>query len=387
MDNQRVKKNILILFCDTHLTYSPSTLNLFYKLKQHHDVELLSARIAGYYTTNQVTDPDIKYIDFKVKRTPSELLRASFYKLVDRVFKPSEATLRTRYLHNYKTKALVEYIKRCNRNIIAVDFFALWCVQKAGKQADILSLEIHENDAYFDTIELSTIKSVIIQSEERLNHLFPQKQPRYFIVQNAPRYVDFEPNYNNRSKKNLIFCGSAVYGFGIISCLDFLKDYKEYTLTVKGALPHEIEGVINKYYGDLVLEKRVVMDPEYLSAEDLTHYISKFRIGFAFYDFYRYSHLRTFNYATAPSGKVFQYLNSGVPIIANVLPGFEFIRKNHCGKLIDSLGSVQIKQAIDAIEESYVEIANNAKLLSQEYDFDKMIAPFLDYVEQEYDGN
>jgi hypothetical protein len=77
---------------------------------------------------------------------------------------------------------------------------------------------------------------------------------------------------------------------------------------------------------------------------------------------------------------VFQYLNSGVPIIANTLPAFQFIEENGCGKLISHLSSNQIKLAIDAIESNYMTYAEKAKNVSHAYDFDKMVQPFLEFV-------
>lgn len=369
-----------MLFTDPHIVYSPSTLNVFYKLKELFKTQLISARQSNYYTDKEIVDDNITYIDFAPANSIYDLIKGLFFRITDKFFKPSASKITARTLNNSKTRALIAYIKKTDKEIIAVDFMALWCVQQVGKQAHLLSLEINQNDPYYQNIKLSTIKSVIIQSKERLDYLFPSEKPKYFIVQNAPKNIDFVPVYNQREKTNLLYCGSAVFGFGIISCLDFIKDYKEYTLTVKGAFPKDTEQVINEFYADLLAEKRLIVDNEYLSETELTHFVSKFRIGFAFYDFYRFGHLKTFNYFTAPSGKVFQYLNSGVPVIGNKLQGFDFIEEKKCGKLIGYLSSLQIKSAIDAIENDYLTYAANAKKAALTYDFNTMIQPFLDYV-------
>jgi hypothetical protein len=379
MDNTG-KKSFLIIFSDVYLAYSPSTLNLFYALKKHHNVELVAARQLASFSDNKVADDDIKYIDFKVKRNIFNIIHLVFYKISDRFTRPSENIRQKRNLYNNQTRAIIAYLKNTKKEIIAIDFMVLWCAQQAGKKAHVLSLEIYQNDRYFENVRLSNIKSLIIQSQERLDYLFPKEKPKYFIVQNSPETINFVPAYEQRKKTDLLYCGSSVLGFGIITCLDFIKDYKEYTLTVKGAFPKETAYVVNEFYADLIAEKRLIIDTEYLSETDLTYYISKFRIGFAFYDFYRFSHLRTFNYFTAPSGKVFRYLNSGVPIIANTLPGFQFIDENRCGKLIEYLSSLQIKSAIDSIEKDYFLYAENAKSISYHYDFSTMIQPFLAYV-------
>jgi hypothetical protein len=375
------QRSVLIVFTEPHLAYSPTTLNLFYTLKENYKVKLLSVKPSAAFSDNVVVDPDIEYIE--LKRDISNVFKDIFYRVFDLLIKPSENTLSLRSLFNNKTKAIISHIKKADADIIAVDSLALWCAQQANKKADLLSLEIAQNENYLKHTRFNTIKSVIIQSEERLNYLFPDTKPRYFIVQNAPRNTNFLPPYGERKKTDLIYCGSAVSEFGIISCLDFIKDNSKYTLTVKGAFPKETEHVINEFYSDLLAEKRLIIDSAYLTESELTNYVSKFRIGLAFYDFYRFAYLRTFNYFTAPSGKVFQYLNSGVPVIANVLPGFQFIQENNCGKLIGHLSSQQIKLAINAIEDDYITIAQNAKTLSAKYDFTKMIQPFLAYFKNE----
>ncbi|MFA6087614.1 hypothetical protein [Mucilaginibacter sp.] len=380
MSNPKSKKEILIIFLNDHLAYSPSTLNLFYALKEKYKVQLICPYQPKHFSENEIKDPDIKYTDFKIKRNIFNSAIALLHKIINKFIQSSENRLLKKRLTNHQAKFLINYIKKTNKEIIAIDTMALWCAQQAGKKAHLLSLEISENDEYLKNIKLSSIKSVIIQSHERLNYLFPQEKPRYFIIQNSPKYLPFEPDYTHRKKTDLVYCGSAVLCFGIITCLDFIKDYKEYTLTIKGAYPKETKDIIEKFYSDLLTEKRLIIDTAYLSEENLTKFVSKFRIGFAFYDFYRFPHLKTFNYYTAPSGKVYQYLNSGTPIIGNSLPGFQFINDTKSGVLVNYLSTHQIKMAIDAIEDDYLTYAENAKRISSENDFDKMIIPFLEYI-------
>lgn len=380
MAKANLKKGFLIIFLNEHLAYSPSTLNIFYALKKDSNVQLICPYQPKHFSENEIKDPDIKYLNFEIKRNIFNSVTTLFRKIKDLFIRPSESTLIKRHLFNYKTRYLINYIKKTDKEIIAVDTVALWCAQQAGKKAHLLSLEIADNDEYLKHIELSAIKSVIIQSPERLNYLFPTEKPRHFIVQNAPKYLPFEPDYTYRKKTDLVYCGSSMLYFGIITCLDFLRDYKEYTLTIKGAYPNGTKEIVEEFYSDLLTEKRLTIDTNYLSEESLTKYVSKFRIGFAFYDFYRFPHLKTFNYYTAPSGKVYQYLNSGTPIIGNVLPGFKFINETKSGVLVNYLSTQQIKMAIDAIEEDYLTYAENAKRIASEYDFNKMIIPFLKYV-------
>ncbi|HNW90494.1 MAG TPA: hypothetical protein PKN48_12585 [Bacteroidales bacterium] len=364
-------KEYLIVFTFPHFAYSPTTLNLFNELKKHYAVELVTPRPVKAYSLHEIDDPCVKYFDEIGQLTIFERMTETLKKIKDKFNKPSARRLFER--------EIISYIKKKkNKEIIAVDYMALWCAQMAGRKAHLVSLEIFENQNYKN---LNNILSVIIQSEERMNYLFPDNKPPYFLVQNAPKYIDFAPSYESREKTDLIYCGSAVPGFGLISCLDFIKDHKEYTLTTVGAMPDETKLVIDKFYSDLLVEKRLIINKDYFSATELTHYVSKFRIGFAFYDFYRYAHLRTFNYFSVPSGKVFQYLNSGLPVIANNMSGLKFIEDTQCGKLIDYISSIQIKAAIDAIERDYEHFAKNAKSFSKENDFETQINPFIKYLE------
>src|SRR6202000_1430194 len=225
MDNLKEEKEFLIIFTDVHLAYSPSTLNLFHASQRHHSVELIAAKPAAYFSENQVIHKDIKYIDFGFKGNILKSIKSLFLKIADQLIKPSKKTLHERNLHNSKTKTIVSCIKKTKREIIVVDFLALWCVQQASKKAHFLSLEINENDPYRQSVQLSTIISVIIQSQERFDHLFPNEKPLRFLVQNAPVNLDFAPPYEQRKSTDLIYCGSAVPGFGIITCLDFIKDF------------------------------------------------------------------------------------------------------------------------------------------------------------------
>ncbi len=366
-------KEFLIVYIYPNFAYSPSVLNLYLELKKKFYVELVVPRPDKSYSTHEIKDPCIKYFDDYSDLTQKERFIKFVKKIKDILIRPTKIRL--------KEREIISYIKRNkhkNKEIIAVDFFALWCAQIAGRKAHFLSLEIYNTS--YSNIKVENILSVIIQSEDRYKYLFPKKTLKYFIVQNSPKFIPLTPPITKRKKTDLIYCGSAMLGFGIISCLDFIKDYKEYTLTTIGAMPDETMAVINSFYNDLIEEKRLIINTKYFSLEDLTYFVSKFRVGFVFYDFFRFENLRVFNYFTAPSGKCFQYLNSGVPVVASNVQGFKFLEEKKCGELVDFLSSLQIKKALDKIENDYEFYAKNAKSVSRENDFEEMIQPFIKYI-------
>ncbi len=374
-------KSVLIVFTDPHLPYAPTIINLFNELKKHVRVTIITPEPDKVYSLQKIDDPDIIYLE----NNNSMMNKWSRVKrLINRVsakiLPPNPTQVINRYLQNAKSLAIVKKISQFEGEIIAVDFLALWCAEQAGKSAHLVSLEIHTNDSYRDNCSFNKIKSVLIQSEERYRYLFKDLKLEKFIVQNAPSYLKFQPDSISRKKSDLIYCGSAVPGFGIFSCLDFLQDYPEYTLTIKGAVPPATKEAIDMFYSKLYKENRLVIDDSYMDTDTLTHYISTFRAGFVFYDFYRFEQLRTFNYYTAPSGKMFQYLNSGVPVIGNRLSGLEMIESSNAGVLIPYLSSLQIKIALDKIESSYLNIAENAKKVSENFDFTSNIQSFISFI-------
>lgn len=376
-------KSVLIVFTDPHLPYSPTIINLFNELKKHVKVTIITPEPEKLFSLQKIDDPDILYLeDDKSVMNQQSFVKRLINRVSKKIFPPDPTQVTKRYLQNAKTLAIVKKVNHFEGEIIAVDFLALWCVEQAGKSAHLVSLEIHTNDIYRDNCSFNKIKSVLIQSEERYRYLFNDLKLERFLVQNAPSYLKFEPDLLSRRKSDLIYCGSAVPGFGIFSCLDFLQDYPEYTLTIKGAVPPATKEAIKRFYSQLYTDNRLVVDDSYMDADALTHHISTFRAGFVFYDFYRFEHLRTFNYYTAPSGKMFQYFNSGVPVIGNKLSGLEVIESSNAGVLIPYLSSLQIKIALDKIESSYFNTAKNAKKVSEKFDFTSNIQSFIGFIKK-----
>jgi len=360
-------KKILIVFSGAHLPYSTTILNLFYSLKKlGYKVSILADEPVQKFSLEKVNDPDVHYINIKVS-TKSIFKRLSSL-IINRI--GNKRAREHNSLQNAKAFNYISAIAGYDADIIiAVDFFCLWCVQQLQRPAHLLSLEILENDRYFDACDFTKIVSVIIQSKERYNYLFKSNiTPPFTILPNSPFYDNFIPPYESRIKNNLIYCGSALCEFGIISCLDYLMDFPEYKLTIKGAVPEGTKLSIEKFYNELLKEGRLVLNDTYMSAGELTRYVSGFWAGFAFYDFYRFSMVRSFNYYTAPSGKLYQYFNSGIPVIGNQLSGFQIVESKNAGRLVKYLSSLEIKNALDAIEVSYLEIASNSKKISLEFD-------------------
>lgn len=372
-------EKVLIVFTDVHLAYSPSTLNLYDALGKAFDTEILAFEPDADYSSQRIEDKKIQYL---VRPAENSSIGTPLVKrLVNEIKKSiSPVTQGQSTLLTHKARILIEKIKEFDGQIIAVDFFALWCVQHSGKKAHLFSLEIIENDLYRNDCDLSSIQSVIIQTPERYNYLFPKGNHKVFYIQNAPNYLETSLNIEARNPRSLVFCGSAIPWFGFISCLEFIIDFPQYTLTVKGAVPSFVKKVIDESYSSLINEKRLILDETYLNAEELNAYLTNFYVGFVFYDMARFEYINKFNYKTAPSGKLFQLYNAGVPVVASNLPGLSSAKEYNAGVLINSLGSGEIAKAIGQISAEYEYFAKGAKNASAVFDFGKGSDKFVQFL-------
>lgn len=370
---------VLIVFTDAHLAYSPSTLNLYNSLKERCDVQIVAFEPDHSYSSQKVDDSNVIYLENPPIFEDGIPLTKRLYTEIRKSIKPiTNADLLTA-----KARILIEYIKQFDGVLIAIDFFALWCIQQAGKSAHVFSLEIFEKDKYKNACVVTKIESVITQSQDRYDFLFPKHNVPVFYVQNSPYYIAIdESSYEKREKKKLVFCGSAMPFFGIFSCLEFISDHPEYSLTVKGAVPSFVQKVIQEHFAYLITEKRLIIDSAYLGPEALNVFLDHYYIGFVFYDLYRFEFVNSFNYKTVPSGKLSQYYNAGVPVIANNLKGLKSIKDYHAGVLIDNLSSKNILEAINQIESNYTYYAKGAKQASVDFDYKKGITPFIDFLTQ-----
>lgn len=368
-----MKQEVLIIYSDPYLAYSPSTINLFECLNKDFSVRILTVEPDGNFSKQKIGFDNVEYLS--VADSSLILLWYRLRNMLSRYISRSK-----RYnLHTAKANAFITRIKRHQGPIISVDFFSLWCVQVAGKQAHFLSLEIYEKDEYRNRCDFTRIKSVIIQSRERYNYLFPSLDLKKFIIQNAPKYQEVRVNPKLRNPSELVFCGSAMAGFGIFSCVEFIQDYSEYSLTVKGAIPLIVRNVLEKDFASLIATGRLVLDDKYIPSELLTEYLNRFRIGFVFYDYFRFDYINKFNYQTAPSGKLFQYYNAGLPVVASDLLGLSSVKEYYAGVCINTLSSKSIKSAIDLIESDYDNFVKGAKEASAVYDVTGPLNEFRDY--------
>jgi len=368
----KTKPLVAILFTSPHLAYAPTVLNLYAALAACCDVHLIAFSPSD---VPRVTTIPVRYVECSGKtleyrkwQVLQVLRRCGCSKSPIETYGQFVAFHRIR-----EAMAGIDY-----DHVIAVDFEALWIAQSLSVQnVHFLSLEITPSP-FERKVDKQRIQSVIIQREDRFLHVFNGIPHRVFLVQNAPRYVPIDVP-TDRRQCTLLFAGTAVRGFGIHLALNFVQHMSQCTVYIKGRVPRDVLEDIYCHYNEPYYEGRIVIDEEYVAEADITDFIKRFRIGLCFYDL-RYPEINTFNYVTAPSGKLFKYFAAGVPVIGSDIPGLSYVREFQAGVLLSDYSARSIQAAMDQIESDYDRYVANSLRAAQAFDFDTMVHPFIDYL-------
>ncbi len=372
-----MKKKVTILFSGAHLAYSPTVISLYDLLSEKFEVNIIAENPEAF-DFERLNDRRVIYKERLTGRNRLRFYRRFFD--LRAIFDRDIAALK-----KWKFETDVIYDFTVVRNllaaespdyIIAVDFQNLLYTQILGKEVEFLSLEITENDKFYNRCDFENVNSVVIQTKERYEHLFKNRGLKTFFVQNAPVYAAPKNDVNRRS---LVYCGTAWNPFGFYHCLEFLRAFPEYTLNVKGALPSADRARIETDFRDLKTSGRLIFDSGYLDDGAVVGYLRQFRIGFCFYNF-EIGWVDTFNYHSAPSGKMFKYLAAGVPVVGQDILGLKPIKEFDCGVLIEDLKPATIRDAVEKVEANFDYYSRNCLQAAAHYSFDKTTAPFVEYL-------
>lgn len=370
---------VLIVYEFPIVAYSPTTLQLYDELvNRGHTVKILTYEPIKTHDT-KILNRDITYVDFKYPSILRFLLKTVFSILnfdVERfrwIHIPRSICFQS-ILILFRLNSLIKYYDR----IIISDLSFLYYYSKFfTKKVDVLSLEIL--DEFKKITEKARVKNIlsgiIIQSEVRFNYLF-KGYSNYFLIQNSPVF-----NKSLLSPEKLvdhfIFAGTGFKGFGLyqsVSVLDYSLNYK---LTIKGRIPDEEMAFIKTNYHSYLDSERLIIDTIFLENDEFIKFISKYSVGFAFYDLDD-PVFGTFNYQTAPSGKLFKYLAAGLPVVGSDIEAFKFLEYEGAGVLVKNLSGDEINKAILKIKENYTFYSTNALRMAEKFSFDKMVAPYMD---------
>ncbi len=362
--NKRMK-SVLIIFPDEHLLYSPTVIQLSHALTRNFDVKVIS-----FYSRHfgELKEPFVEYLQIP-------FIQKKFYGLVNKISLGVGLKVYS-YFKKYQVRKFLTYHNF--EHIIVTDPIALWMINGIKHPSlHLLSLELTHNTVnYRNKVDFKRLKSILIQSEERKQFLDPDFEQNVFYIQNAPAFVPELLNKPKPQRNQFIFSGTAFSWFGIFHCLNFLKENKDAKMTMIGKVPDAEKKIILQDYDELITEGRLNMITTYFETDQLIKEISKFRIGFCFYDF-TFKHIDNINYKTAPSGKLFSYYVAGVPVIAINIPGLKSVEIFGAGVLIDDLNTNSIKRAVEIIEDNYEEMSQGCFNAARHFDFNAAVEPFI----------
>jgi glycosyltransferase involved in cell wall biosynthesis len=372
------KRKVYIVTANDYLIYQPTILNLYDELTLFFDVAIVSFE-PNFISKKKDEQRNAEYIHipfllrFFVQNTDYaiqllfRLLKVLGFKLVHK--------------NSFYQKLQVAYLKKKVRKlkadiVIAVDIAALYICQNYFHDIHFLSLEIYHDDPLMKKIKVENINSVFIQNLPRFEFLFGTTPVRKFLIQNAPTFK--ESYITDYERSGLVWAGSIVKRFAVLDCIDFIREHREYNITLKGGAEPKTLKHIQKKYQDSILDGQIKIDQSYLITDDFIDYLSHFRIGFCFYSWELIK--SSINYQTAPSGKLFMCMAAGVPVIASKILGFQFIQDYNAGVLVEDYRPETIKQAILTIESDYQNYRAACYRVARDVSFHESVQPYLRYL-------
>lgn len=375
------RKKVLILFPLPHLEFSPTTLGMYDALSLFFEVTVFCPLPQDFKIEN-AEKRNIQYFHFNTKRPEKiKALPLFIFQKLKNLFYPANVLNElniydfVRYLEYKKT---IKSIKLVYDEIIAVDIMLLYLSTSIFKNVHLLSLELNASELpLLKATDKNKIKSVVIQTPERYHYLFGDEKVKTFFVQNAPVFKPLP--IPEKIKNSVLFNGTATPWFALYQCVNFIRRYPEFTLTIKGRVMEEDKENNIKQYGDLLTENKIILHTEYMKSDIMLQFMASYEIGFCFYDL-NFPKINNFNYRTAPSGKMFAYFAAGVPVIGNRLEGLLIIEEFNAGLLIDDFEPTTIFNAVKKIQLNYNYYRENCLKAAQHYSFDKTVAPFIKYL-------
>jgi glycosyltransferase involved in cell wall biosynthesis len=356
-------KRALIIFPDPWLPYSPTILNFITCLEQYdYEVDIIAV-------DSGLRSEQLKRFE---KATILEI-DPKFMKIMGRIKIYRAYILLGLLIKTIKVKKGKKYAL-----VLGVDSIGFLCAHILFKAPIFISLEI-QNDLFFYLAKLSGIRKMVIQSEERKKFLLgSQSSTEVFYIQNSPihsdtRYLLKKKHINNVQYK-LLYFGNIIPSHGVEQCIESLYYLDEkYSLYLKGLLNERYKAELIEKYNMLFQSKRLILDEDYIEQSEVIEFINQFDIGFCFYNIEN----EDFNYVSCPSGKLYNYYEAGVPVIASRILGLVSVEEDDTGILLDTPSPVEIAKAVDKINDNYSDYSINCRKASEKYDFNYAFQEFM----------
>jgi glycosyltransferase involved in cell wall biosynthesis len=362
--NLEIKGKAFILFPDTWLSYSPSIINLVKVMKvQGWNVTLVAFHDGSYQKTDEI---EVLYV------IPSRIMR----RIV--------GCLKLFTLYRLITLSIISFKFRKQQfdMVVGVDSLGYFITRLFFDNPIYYSLHIRKSLSQYISKKLG-IARMIIQTKERLDLTFSgcvDKPKEVWFIQNSP-ILDGSQSITNRNVRhefNLIYFGNVAKNtYGIENFIAALRHLPtDVKLTLKGPASIEYKNDLEAEFSDLIHSGRLSFDSEYISQEDVITWLKRYDLGFCFYD--EGLILRADpNIISAPSGKMFNYLAAGLPVIGSKISGLQILSDFAAGILLVDQKPQAISVAVMDIRRSYEAYRIGCRRAALSNDFRLMAERFL----------
>jgi hypothetical protein len=106
-------------------------------------------------------------------------------------------------------------------------------------------------------------------------------------------------------------------------------------------------------------------------------------VGLILYDERYIDSTQKFNFETAPSGKLFRYLASGLPLIVNVSKGMDMVTKYQAGIALEDVNPKSIYAAYLSIINNYEYYQEGCRRLLEHSSFKGNLLPYILQLKQQ----
>jgi hypothetical protein len=349
-------KTLAVLFPDEWIAYSPTVIQLTKVLREDFDVRVYAIDTGKY--DNHALDNSI----YHLVHIPGFLAAAC-------------KAIGIFGLLRIVALALVSYrFARHSAHVIGVDWGGAFAAMLLRRPFHYLSLELYDSRLLRAMVRVMA-RTVITQNAERLRHQLMAEdlagKPVFFLP-NSPMGPSLVTSTRRPPVQpvKLLYMGNAVPAHGLCAMIRLAEALAgRATLTIKGIISPAMAKRLRGSCSTLVDTGRLCLDDSYLDQVGLPGFVAQFDIGLCLYDIDVIGP-RNINYLTAPSGKMHQYFNAGLPVLGTRISGLDPVREFRAGILVDSLDTATLSSAVEKIVHEYECFSAGAIQAAHHYAFD-----------------
>jgi glycosyltransferase involved in cell wall biosynthesis len=344
-------KKFLIVFPSEWLAYSPTVLNMISILEEQGHVDVVTFKSSMSDIGECSIQVHFIHVLPLLFRILSRLRLIEFYKFILLLW-----TLRL-------------YCKNHYDIVWGIDSLGYLTAKIFYKKVTFVSLEV-KKDIWAWIVRKVGLSKLLIQSHLRKEYLFGKDFVlEEYILPNSPILYTQKNTIEKKILRKVIYMGNICRAHGVEFCIDALREVEqEISLTLHGILQKDYRLFLIAKYKDLMQTNRLFLTSEYVSQDHIISYLQTFDIGLCLYDMWQ-TLKSDFNYLTCPSGKMYNYFASGLPVIGNDIPGLQDIRTFGAGILVDNFYPKTIASAINSIYREYNAYSMHSFQAAHHFDF------------------